>query len=163
MSRSLPRLSAFFLCSSLAAGLAQAQTAPAKTNATRLPQQVLQTGAEDAPAAPSAARTVSPGTSEAVRLENELIEMTRESDEGLVAVRASDGSRRVNLQGRFMAVMVATPTSDGKEDLACVTGKEALDAVKLSQAVRDGKAPKPAPRAHSHDHAMPAPAIPEEK
>ncbi len=101
-------------CSIIAA---EAQEAVQKPANTRLPNQVQPTGEEDAPqAAPAAARSAL-GTdsraAESARLENDLVRMTSESSQGLVAVKQSDGSMRVDLEGRFMSVAVATPKSDG--------------------------------------------------
>jgi hypothetical protein len=127
-------------------GVAQSQERPANT---QLPQQVVPTGAEDAatPAA-AAARRAAPVTAaasttpDAARLERELVRMTSESDQGLNAVTLPDGSVRVDLDGRFMSVLVATPTSDGGDEVTCHTGKDAVEKTKQAQRVIAGTEPK---------------------
>jgi hypothetical protein len=124
-------------------GMAQSQERPANT---QLPQQVLPTGAEDAVAPASAnARRATPEAAapNAAQLERELVRMTSESDQGLNAVKLSDGSVRVDLDGRFMSVLVATPTSDGGDEITCHTGKDAAEKVKQAQRVIAGTEPKP--------------------
>jgi hypothetical protein len=125
-------------------GVAQSQERPPNT---QLPQQVLPTGAEDAPARATAARSAAAATTatpDASQLERELVRMTSESDQGLAAVKQSDGSVRVDLDGRFMSVLVATPTRDGGDEISCHTGKDAVEKVKQAQRIIAGAAPKPA-------------------
>jgi hypothetical protein len=128
-------------------GMAQAQEATARPANTQLPQQVVPTGAEDAPAQATAARraaTAAPAAAaDAAQLERELVRMTSESDQGLTAVKQSDGSVRVDLDGRFMSVLVSTPTSDGGHEVSCHTGKDAVEKVSDVQKILAGKAPKP--------------------
>lgn len=131
-------------------GVAHAQNATtAQPPKTQLPQQVLPTGAEDAVAARAPAARSATATPDASQLERELIHMTSESDAGLVAVKQSDGSTRVNLDGRFMSVLVSTPTSDGGNEVSCHSGKDAQDQVKHTQQVLAGTAPKPQKTAHT--------------
>lgn len=105
------------------------------------PQQVAPTGAEDA-ATPSAADLAA---------EKALEAMTSQSTEGLEMVEHVDGTVSVDLEGRFMSVMLATPTADSGYALSCLTGHEAVEQARLATA---GQAPKPAPK---------APAVLEEK
>lgn len=57
----------------------------------------------------------------------ELLEqMTSRSAEGLVEVVIADGTVLMDLQGRFMSVMVATPQAGGGQTIACETGHDAL-------------------------------------
>ena len=79
----------------------------------QLPQQVLPTGAEDAVAAPavaarSLARSAAPSQEELIQ---QLVKMTSESDEGLTVEQRANGVEAVNLEGRFMSVAIATPTT----------------------------------------------------
>jgi hypothetical protein len=94
------------------AGVADAQSTKSKG---KKPQQVVPTGAEDSPLAP-------------VDLAGEarLEEMISRSSEGLVEVRHADGSVSMDLQGRFMSVMLATPSATGGLIASCHTGPEAL-------------------------------------
>jgi hypothetical protein len=130
----------------LTATAAQAADKP-EANATQLPQQVLPTGAEDAAqAAPAARAAFSVTASDEQRLEAELVESTSESDDGLSTVTLPDGSSMVDLQGRFMHVVVATPTDDGGVAIGCHTGEDAAAHVLHAKDVVTGKAPKdPAP------------------
>jgi hypothetical protein len=125
------------------AALAQDQAA-AKV---QLPQQI-QTGAEDAAAeaaaapavaARSAARTAAPTREQ---LEKQLLEMTSESSEGLTIEKRADGTEAVNLEGRFMSVMIATPAANGGYVLECQTGDGAVAHAKHAHDVEIGKAPK---------------------
>ena len=150
-----------FACASLAMATGvHAQEAASKPANTQLPQQVLPTGAEDAPAAPAAAaRAALPSQAAAAaqkeQLERELVEMTSESTAGLVPVKRPDGRVQVNLQDRFMSVAVATPTSDGKTEVNCYTGQAAVAAVQRAEDIAAGKVPKPAPSV-----SAPAPSVP---
>lgn len=130
---------------------------------TQLPQQVLPTGAEDAPQTSTAttARSAAPAA-DLQALQSELVRMTSESDAGLKSVNLSDGSKRVDLDGRFMSVLVATPTSDGDDEITCHSGKDALTQVERAQRIIAGKLPKPT-RTVAAISAQPAPAALEEK
>jgi hypothetical protein len=137
------------------AGLAQAQDVTQQPANTQLPRQTIPTGEEDAPRPAAAARSAAAADTQ--KLERELVRMTSESDQGLVAVKQSDNSVRVNLDDRFMSVLVATPTSDGGSEISCHTGHEALEKVKHAQQIASGALPKPAPTSTSK------PAAAEEK
>jgi len=108
-------------------------------NRTQLPSQVIPTGEEDAvKAAPAAAaRSLAPAAKSAepsaAELEAQLIHMTSESTEGLTKVTMPNGSTRVDLDGRFMSVMVATPNKDGGYDITCQTGDKAVDAAHAAE------------------------------
>src|SRR5262245_63019356 len=109
-------------------------------NATRLPSQVHPTGAEDAKATPAAAaRTLAPAakTSDPTpeELDAQLEHMTSESTEGLTKVVMPNGSVHVDLDGRFMSVMVATPNKDGGYDITCQTGDKAVEAAHAAEHV----------------------------
>jgi hypothetical protein len=107
---------------------------------TQLPQQVLPTGAEDAAAAQDARLAVplsslgSSAESEA-ELTGKLIEMTSESDDGLVIVTLPDGSKSVDLQGRFMSVAMAGKDADGNPTVVCYTGHDAVEHAKEAEAI----------------------------
>jgi hypothetical protein len=132
------RLLSIAMCAVLGASAAQAadETVPGET---QLPQQVLPTGAEDAAAAAPAARMAVASVS-SDELIDQLIESTSESDEGLVIVDLPSGGQMIDLQGRFMTVMVATPTDDGGVVVGCHTGHDAVEHAKHAHAVADGKA-----------------------
>ena len=126
------------------AALAQDQAA-----AKVLPQQIV-TGEGDAStesaapataavAARSAAKTAAPT---AEQLEKQLLEMTSESSEGLTIEKRADGSEAVNLEGRFMSVIVATPAANGGYVLECETGEAAVAHAKHAHDVATGKVPK---------------------
>ena len=129
--------------------LAIAGTAGAAESAKKvqLPDQV-QTGASDsapaaaAPAARSAAARTSSAQPSAAELEARLRHMTSESSEGLVAVRSASGGQRMALDERFMSIMVAVPTDDGKTDTSCVTGDDALHTAHVAQKMSAGEMPK---------------------
>jgi hypothetical protein len=55
-----------------------------------------------------------------------LEQMTSRSSAGLVELVHGDGTVSMDLQGRFMSVMLATPTEDGGLAVSCETGPEAL-------------------------------------
>lgn len=58
--------------------------------------------------------------------EARLEEMTSRSSEGLVEVVRADGAVSMDLEGRFMNVMLATINPDGTHAASCETGHEAL-------------------------------------
>lgn len=110
------------------------------------PHQVLPTGAEDA---------ALPTTADALA-EQALERMTSRSTEGLQPVEHADGTVSVDLEGRFMNVLVATPTEAGGHSVSCAAGHEARDQVRKARA---GQAAKPA----AVPATSPAPAPLEEK
>ena len=137
------RLLSIAICAALSVSAAQAADKP-EPNATQLPQQVAPTGEEDAvQTAPAARAAASVAVSERQLLEAELIEMTDESDEGLDRVVLPDGTSMVDLEGRFMSVMVATPTEDGTVTISCHTGEDAVAHALHAHDVTTGTA-KPA-------------------
>jgi hypothetical protein len=139
-------------------GVAQAQTAgEAPAQSPRLPQQIIPSGAEDAPQALRAA--AASRQAEQQQLERQLIEMTSESSTGLVPVSHANGTVTVDLEGRFMSVLVATPSEDGGVAVSCHTGHEVLDAANHAHDVSKGQAPK-APAIERHA-SVPQPAAEE--
>ena len=140
-SRLWPTVVGAALASLAVAASANAQTAPQKPAKTQLPSQII-TGADDAPKSSALARS-SVATPSAAQLEEQLVQMTSESTEGLKAVTLPDGSTRVDLEGRFMSVAIATPTSDGGTEVTCNTGKDAIKALEYSREVSAGQKPKP--------------------
>jgi hypothetical protein len=145
--------------------LTVASTAGAAESAkkVRQPDQVL-TGASDAPtasaaAAPAArslaaARSTAPSTDE---LNAQLAASTSESSTGLRKTVTLGGGSKVDLDGRFMSVMVATPTADGGYEVNCYTGEGAVEHAKHSKLISEGKLPK------AEKTSQPAPAPLEEK
>lgn len=124
----------------------QAQELTEKPTKAQLPSQIIPTGEEDAPSARSvAARSATSATAAAARqarLESDLIRMTSESSEGLSAVKQSDGSTRMDLEGRFMSVVVTMPTSDGGNEVTCHVGQDALEKVRYARQVSAAALPK---------------------
>lgn len=112
------------------------------------PDQVL-TGASDAAtpaAAAPAARSLAAAkaaTPSADELNAQLAASTSESSAGLRKTVMPSGATRVDLEGRFMSVMVATPTADGGYDVNCYTGEGAVEHAKHAQAIAAGELPKP--------------------
>ena len=116
----------------------------------QLPDQVL-TGASDAAAEPAAAapaaRSLAVARSSAPSAEElnaQLASTTSESSAGLRKTVTLTGGTKVDLDGRFMSVMVATPTADGGYEVNCYTGEGAAEHAKHSQLIAEGKLPKPA-------------------
>ncbi len=143
------RLLAIAICAALGASAAQAQDELEPT-ATQLPQQVLPTGEEDAAAAAPAARAFSAAVTQDADLVAELIEMTSESDEGLEVVELGDGSAMVDLEGRFMSVMMRTPDGDGGTTIGCFTGHDAAEHAKHApdaEALKAAQAAEPTAKA----------------
>lgn len=66
------------------------------------------------------------------------------STEGLVVERLPDGSRRVDLRGRFRSYSVASLAADGTIKLACADDE--AGAIALAQAAALRPAADPAPR-----------------
>ena len=97
------------------------------------PHQVPQTGVEDA----------APLTATDLAGEVSLEQMTSRSAEGLVEVQHPDGTVSIDLQGRFMSVMLA---NEGAPIASCHTGREALNKAKAAPKHGKGKrAQRPAP------------------
>lgn len=132
---------------------------------TRAPDQVL-TGESDSTAAPAAtaaapaarsavaAKTSAPSADE---LNAKLAASTSESSSGLRKTATLSGGTKVDLDGRFMSVMVATPTADGGYEVNCYTGEGAVEHARHSQLISEGKLPKP------EKTSAPTPAPLEEK
>lgn len=110
------------------------------------PRQVLPTGREDAV----------PPTAEEVLAEQALDQMLSRSTEGLEVIYHEDGTMSVDLEGRFMSVVVAAPGADGKTVASCITGPEALAKLK-APASASGSKPPPARSAVSEPGPAPAP------
>jgi len=90
------------------------------------PRQVVDTGVDLLPADPAAELT--------------LEQMTNRSSAGLTVVRHDTGMLSVDLEGRFMNVMVATAAPDGTAALSCQTGTEAVKAASAAQTVKAWRA-----------------------
>jgi hypothetical protein len=75
--------------------------------------------------------------------EARLEQMTSRSSEGLVQVVHADGAVSMDLEGRFMSVMLATTNADGIHTVSCETGHEALKHATAPPAATSDKA-KPA-------------------
>lgn len=90
------------------------------------PRQVLDTGVELVPSDPAG--------------EAALEQMTSRSSEGLTVVRHDNGMLSVDLEGRFMSVMVATQAADGTAALSCLTGSQAVKSASAAQTVKAWKA-----------------------
>jgi hypothetical protein len=93
--------------------------ASAQEPARRRPEQITPTGVEDS-AQPLADDQSGVRTLDAI---------TNQSLEGLTFEQRGDGTIGVDLQGRFMNVLMATPGADGHLDVSCIT-----DPLKLPPA-----------------------------
>ncbi len=142
--RLLPVMGAALLSISVAGTLGAKEAAK-----VQLPDQVLTDEAAKAAPAAAAARSAAARTTtsqpSAAELEARLIHMTSESAEGLVAVKTAAGGQRMNLDERFMSVMVAVPTEDGHVEATCVSGDHALHTVHEAQKMSAGELPKKKP------------------
>ena len=156
--RLLPAMGAALITLTVASTAGAAESA----KKVRLPDQVL-TGASDASAAPAAApaarslaaaRSAAPSADE---LNSQLAASTSESSSGLRKTVTLGGGSKVDLDGRFMSVMVATPTADGGYDVNCYTGEGAVEHAKHAKLISEGKLPKP------EKTSAPTPAPLEEK
>jgi hypothetical protein len=143
--RLLPVMGAALLSISVAGTLGAREAAQ-----VQLPDQVLtdDAAATAAPAA-SAARSAAPvaksAAPSAAELQAKLMHMTSESSDGLVAVKSASGGQRMDLDERFMSVVVAVPTEDGHVETSCVTGDDALHTVHVAQKMSAGEMPKKKP------------------
>ena len=137
----------------LSSGAALAQD-KASAN-VQLPDQVA-TG-EDAAVAPAtearsiAARSAAPTREQLVE---QLLEMTKESSEGLTSETRADGTRALNLEGSYMSVAIATRAANGGYVLGCATGESAVEHAKHAHDVEAGKAPKTLLRATKQQPAL---------
>jgi hypothetical protein len=98
----------------LAAVLGTAGLAAAQGRGKQKPRQMPQTGVE---------RVSTPADLDG---EAALEQMTSRSSEGLVEVVHPDGSVSIDLQGRFMNVMLAAVLEDGSHGASCAVGNQAL-------------------------------------
>ncbi len=69
---------------------------------------------------------VAPAPDEEAAGEALLEQMTSRSSEGLVELVRADGTVSMDLEGRFMNVMVVSPKAEGGEAASCATSFEAL-------------------------------------
>jgi hypothetical protein len=110
----------------MVSGMAAAQ----KPNRQK-PRQVPQTDAEPA----------TPVTDTQAAGEALLEQMTNRSAEGLVEVVNPDGAVSMDLQGRFMSVMVARLKADGSRDVSCETEPEAVKHATATATTKKRTAP----------------------
>lgn len=99
----------------------------------RKPRQVVDTGVELLPADPTA--------------DAMLERMTSRSSAGLTVVQHDNGMLSVDLEGRFMNVMVAKPSADGSAVLSCHTDSHAVKAASAAEPVAAWSAKAKARRA----------------
>jgi hypothetical protein len=90
---------------------ASAASADKPTDKKHKPKQIPDTGVELVPSDPSG--------------EAALEQMTSRSSEGLRVVQHDNGMVSVDLEGRFMNVMVATRNADGTPTFSCLAGSQA--------------------------------------
>jgi hypothetical protein len=57
-------------------------------------------------------------------------------------VRTASGGQRVDLDERFMSVLVAVPAEDGHVETSCVTGHDAQHTVHVAQKMSAGELQK---------------------
>jgi len=117
------------------------QTEPAPVHITQRPQQILPTGEEDAPARVQDFASRSATISEQA-LDEKLRRMTSESTEGLKTVHAPNGAVGIDLDGRFMSVIVGKQREDGSYELSCHTGHEAISQAHHAADILEGRAEK---------------------
>lgn len=67
-----------------------------------------------------------------------LEEMTSRSSEGLVEVVHPDGTVSMDLQGRFMSVMMIAPGADGHHSVSCDTSFTALKLAASHRTTKPG-------------------------
>lgn len=88
-------------------------------------------------------RLIAPTAEEAKILAEGLKGLLNQSTEGLTIRKYADGTEEIDLQGRFMNLMVARTTTDGKVETECVTTPEAAAdffGFKLDPATKDTNA-----------------------
>lgn len=91
-------------------------------------------------------RNMSP--EELQQLESAIAPALSQSAEGLVVKDGPDGSKYVNLEGRFQSVAIAKVGSDGKVQTQCVTNmNEAQEFLENDQTAKAEKSAKIAPAA----------------
>jgi hypothetical protein len=125
--------------SSLASLLSATALAQDRAPEPVLPQQVLPTGEEDSPRAASLAAGAAQRAAQTP--EDALREMTSESVEGLDPVYLGDGTVGFRVEGRFMSVVIATPTADGRFELSCHSGEDARTHAAHAADMLAGRAP----------------------
>jgi hypothetical protein len=73
-----------------------------------------------------------PTAAETQELVDSLIEMTNRSTEGLQVITLANGTKSVDIDGRFQSVMLARPSEDGSWEMKCVaTFEEASEFLGL--------------------------------
>ena len=73
-----------------------------------------------------------PTAQEIETLVDSLIEMTNRSTDGLQLTTLADGTKTLNIEGRFQSVTLARPGEDGTWEIRCVnTFEEAADFLGL--------------------------------
>jgi hypothetical protein len=102
---------------------AQATGEPKKANKKTNAQLTIPTGAEDAPGATA----VEPR-------DQQLERMLSRSMEGLKVVQHPDGMRSLDLEGRFLHVMLAVPDGKGGTRMVCTTDHATAQAAGSSKA-----------------------------
>lgn len=100
----------------LAALVGLSGTAAAQKPNKQKPHQVRQTDAE-----PTAPATAEEAAGDAL-----LEQMTSQVSDDLLAIGHPDGTISMDLQGRFMSVMIVKTNKDGSQAVSCETGEDAL-------------------------------------
>ncbi len=93
-------------------------------------------------------RLVPPTAEEARILAEGLKNILSKSTEGLTVRKLADGTEEMDLQGRFMNLMLARTTTDGKIETECVSTPEAAAdffGFKLDEAAKDKDTKNAAP------------------
>ena len=62
-----------------------------------------------------------PTPQETQELVDSLVEMTNRSTDGLQVTTLANGTKSVDIDGRFQSVMLARPSEDGTWEMKCVT------------------------------------------
>ena len=81
-----------------------------------------------------------PTTQETDELVAQISSLTNRSSEGLTARQLPNGTKQVNLQGRFGGVVLGRARADGTTEIRCVTSmEEAVDFLGLEESNSQGK------------------------
>lgn len=119
--------------------LVSSPTAEAQQESSRQPQAADDTTVEFANQKitidAQTGRLRKPTVEEARAIVEAVTHLTDRSSEGLRVKKGPNGSRLVDLQGRFQSVVLAKPNPDGTNEVRCVTSlEEASDFLGLDPA-----------------------------
>ncbi|MCP9493283.1 MAG: hypothetical protein MSG64_02385 [Pyrinomonadaceae bacterium MAG19_C2-C3] len=135
------RIQSLMLCAVLCAATASAQTVSVQPPEENANDTVTTTvNGQQVKVNRQTGRLVAPTAEEAKILAEGMKNLLNRSTEGLTVHKHADGTEETDLQGRFMNLMLARTTTDGKVETECVTTPEsAADffGFKLDPATKD--------------------------